>query len=139
MPRMTLALRVPVGAVAPGTAAMGARSAARPVWASVPAVAALPSARRPEGVAVGLALPVAVLAESTLPVPVLAAALTVAEWLAMPAAVAGPGGAVHRELGNRTGRRVAFDSRQRGADQAPVQADLGMRRWRLGFGGLGRL
>jgi hypothetical protein len=114
-----------------------------PALAPAAVRAAVAAALRSERIAVGLALAVAALAESALARAVRAAALSVPERLAVTAAVAG-GGAVHRELGNRPRGRVALDARQRRANQAPVQADLRMRRrgrWRLLSGSLrgGRL
>ena len=109
--RVALALRIAVAGLT-AVAAMAALRAAAAVRAAVAALrAALPvtPARRPERVAVHLALTVAVLAESSLAVPMRAAALPVPERLGA-AAVAG-GGAMHGELGNGPRGRVALDAR----------------------------
>ena len=129
LPRMALARLAPRAAVAARPAAMDAVTASRAVSAARPAVTAmrrtpwsLPAAGRPEGVAVGLALSGTALAEAPLALAMRAAALSVAEGLAVT--VAWRRGAVHRELGDRPCRRVGLDARQRSPDQAAVQADL---------------
>ena len=128
LPLMALARLAPRAAVAARPAAMDAVAASRAVGAARPAVAAmraprsLPAAGRSEGVAVGLALSGTALAKSSLALAMRAAALSVAEGLAVT--VAGRGGAVHRELRDRPCRRVGLNARQRGPDQAAVQADL---------------
>jgi hypothetical protein len=114
-------------------AAMGTMTAARAVGA---AMAALRSAG-PDGIAVDLALPVTALTESAPgAMPVRASALPVAEGFAVPVTMPGRRGTVHGELRDRPRRHVALDAGQRSPDQAAVQADLGVRRWRLVLGGL---
>jgi hypothetical protein len=131
VPWVARALRDPMPARPSGSAAsMGAGPAARAMGATVPALRtplAVRAARRPEGVAVGLALSVTALAESAFPRAVLAAALSVAEGLAVALAMPGRCGAMHGELRDRPRGRIALDAGQRGADQAAVEADLGVR------------
>jgi hypothetical protein len=112
-----------------------------PAPCAVSAATSTLSATGPEGVAVGLALPVTARAETALALSMLDSAWTVAEGLSVPVAMGGRRGAVHRELRDRPGRRLSLGAGQRGSNEAPMQADLGMRRRRLiprGFG-FGRL
>jgi len=124
-----------------GPAAMGAGAAARAMGAAGAAVGAARSlaAARSEGVAVDLALAVAALAEAALAaVPGRPSPLTVAERLAVPVAVPRGRGAVHGELGDRPGRRVALDAGQRGPDETAMKADFGVGRRRVARRGIGR-
>jgi hypothetical protein len=111
--------------------------AALPAVPSLRTPLAVGTAGRAEDVAVGLALAVAALAESALSLPWLAAALAVAERLAVTLAMPGRRGAMHGEFRDRPRGRVAHDAGQRGANQAAVQADLGVGRWRLVLGNAG--
>jgi hypothetical protein len=117
---------------------MPAAHAVGPAGPALRAPLAVRAAGRTERVAVDLALPVATLAKAALcAMTGLAPALPVAEGLAVPVAMPGRRGAVHREFRDGPGRRVGLDAWQRRADQPAVQADLGVGRRRLGFG-LGR-
>jgi len=121
---------------------MAAMPAARAVCAAGPAMGAARAlaAARPEGVAVDFALTMTALAESTLAaVPVRASARPVAEGFAVPLAVPGRRGAVHRELRDRPRRRIALDAGQRDPDQTAMKADFGVGRRRLVVRGIGRL
>jgi hypothetical protein len=120
---------------------MGAMPAASAMGAAGPSLRAplaVRAARRPERVAVRLALAVTALAESAFPRAMRTAALSVAEGLAVALAMPGRRGAVHREFRNGPGWRVALDAGQRGADEAAVQADLRVGRRRLAPGSVGR-
>jgi hypothetical protein len=120
---------------------MGAMPAAPAMGAAGPSLRAplaVRAAGSPERVAVRLALAVAALAESALPRAMRAAALSVAEGLAVALAMPGRCGAVHGEFRDRPRRRVALDAGQRGADEAAVQADLRVGRRRLVLGSVCR-
>jgi hypothetical protein len=137
VPRVARALRIPGAAWPTGAAAMGAMPAAPAMgaaWPSLRTPLAVRAAGSPERVAVRFALAVTALAESALPRAMRAAALSVAERLAVALAMPGRRGAVHGEFRDRPRRRVALDAGQRGADEAAVQADLGVGRRRLVLG-----